>query len=53
MTPVRIAELFELMRDREEGVNNFVYDALLSQMFERRLRAAIPVRERAHAFMAS
>lgn len=53
MTPERIAELFERLRDPEEGVNSFIYDALLSQMLGRSLEAALPLLERAHDIMAA
>lgn len=53
MEASRIAELFERMRDPQEGINNFVYSQLLSTMVGRSLEAALPVMERAHGTMAA
>ena len=52
MQPDRIRALFGTMRDDEEGIGNFVLDALHKVMIGRSLEAAVPVLEEAHARMA-
>ena len=48
MTPDRIRELFEAMRDRDEGVNTFIMTNLMNTMLGRSLEAVLPLLEQAH-----
>jgi hypothetical protein len=49
MDAARVHELFLRMRDREDGVGNFVYGHLMKVLVGRSMDALIPVLEEAHA----